>query len=349
MAEVIASVAILAVTVAVPIALTVQAVRRRDRLKHAELHVHQQRTRSQDVLTELDGIHQRLRTSTDIPSGALPSINRDLIGIGALYNNEDLIGTSDLYDNDSVVKPTFFRDHRSEHRLPDEKDLAPMGITAGAGQAICKFVEGTEAVGDTQIDDSSDTPELESSTDGDITPDLVDLFDPMRRETGGIVSLPPTTLVGTAIALADRWLADHDPVSEARLQFVHHESGNNGNRGAISTHAIPGGLSYGNGHSGGSWCKSANTEQGRSTDDSTRGAKKRLRESDQSDGADGEGSGANGGDEPPDRRSKKQCIEQLLACPYYKLQPSRYSAQNIHEMEYRGCAGRFLPNVSRLK
>jgi hypothetical protein len=39
----------------------------------------------------------------------------------------------------------------------------------------------------------------------------------------------------------------------------------------------------------------------------------------------------------------------LLACPYYKYDPSRYSEVNVLEKEYRGCSGVYLKDISRLK
>jgi hypothetical protein len=39
----------------------------------------------------------------------------------------------------------------------------------------------------------------------------------------------------------------------------------------------------------------------------------------------------------------------LLACPYQKYDPGRYSERNIAEKEYRGCASCYLSDISRLK
>lgn len=39
----------------------------------------------------------------------------------------------------------------------------------------------------------------------------------------------------------------------------------------------------------------------------------------------------------------------LLACPYHKFDPLRYSSNNIREKEYRGCASSFLRDIPRLK
>ena len=64
-------------------------------------------------------------------------------------------------------------------------------------------------------------------------------------------------------------------------------------------------------------------------------------------------------DENPDRRRhKRQGIagsnsdvvpEKLFACPYFKLDPSRYSRRNIAEKKYRGCSSCYLMDISRLK
>jgi hypothetical protein len=39
----------------------------------------------------------------------------------------------------------------------------------------------------------------------------------------------------------------------------------------------------------------------------------------------------------------------LLACPYFKYDPIRYSERNMLEKNYRGCSSSFLKNISRLK
>ena len=39
----------------------------------------------------------------------------------------------------------------------------------------------------------------------------------------------------------------------------------------------------------------------------------------------------------------------LLACPYFKLDPVRYSERNVQERCYRGCASSLLRNIPRLK
>jgi hypothetical protein len=39
----------------------------------------------------------------------------------------------------------------------------------------------------------------------------------------------------------------------------------------------------------------------------------------------------------------------LLACPYHKYDPQRYSELNIREKEYRGCSSCYLIDINRLK
>lgn len=39
----------------------------------------------------------------------------------------------------------------------------------------------------------------------------------------------------------------------------------------------------------------------------------------------------------------------LLACPYFKMDPTRYSERNIEEQCYRGCSSSLLRNIPRLK
>lgn len=39
----------------------------------------------------------------------------------------------------------------------------------------------------------------------------------------------------------------------------------------------------------------------------------------------------------------------LLACPYQKYDPGRYSERNVVEKEYRGCASCYISDISRLK
>lgn len=54
------------------------------------------------------------------------------------------------------------------------------------------------------------------------------------------------------------------------------------------------------------------------------------------------------------KRTKRNATERygatnLLACPFNKCDPVRYSELNVNEKEYRGCASVYLSDVSRLK
>ena len=57
------------------------------------------------------------------------------------------------------------------------------------------------------------------------------------------------------------------------------------------------------------------------------------------------------------RQAKRSCRKTtkdvfsrpLLACPYFKIDPIRYSERNLQEQCYRGCATRLLRNIPRLK
>jgi hypothetical protein len=42
-------------------------------------------------------------------------------------------------------------------------------------------------------------------------------------------------------------------------------------------------------------------------------------------------------------------MARLLACPFYKYAPLRYSEQNVTEKEYRGCSSCYLVNINRTK
>jgi hypothetical protein len=63
-----------------------------------------------------------------------------------------------------------------------------------------------------------------------------------------------------------------------------------------------------------------------------------------------------GEDAPGRRRPKKQRLDDpssksppLLACPFHKMDPIRYSGLNAHEKEYRICSSGYWPDISRLK
>lgn len=69
------------------------------------------------------------------------------------------------------------------------------------------------------------------------------------------------------------------------------------------------------------------------------------------DGSDHEGDGDSG-----QRKRKNQKVDdsaggapQLLACPFYKMDPLRYSGLNEREKEYRHCSSGYWPDISRLK
>lgn len=62
-------------------------------------------------------------------------------------------------------------------------------------------------------------------------------------------------------------------------------------------------------------------------------------------------------DQPQKRRRRQlnhdpeedsSCLR-LLACPYQKYDPQRYSERNVLEKEYRGCASCFITDINRLK
>ncbi|KAJ9609780.1 hypothetical protein H2200_006108 [Cladophialophora chaetospira] len=44
-----------------------------------------------------------------------------------------------------------------------------------------------------------------------------------------------------------------------------------------------------------------------------------------------------------------QTPEKLFACPFCKYDKSKYSEQNVHEKQYRGCSSGYWPDISRLK
>ena len=71
----------------------------------------------------------------------------------------------------------------------------------------------------------------------------------------------------------------------------------------------------------------------------------------------GSGSGDDEGEESDDDNHSKRrkqtgpvvLPQRLLACPYSKYDATRYSERNQLEKQYRGCAGRYLTDISRLK
>jgi hypothetical protein len=74
-----------------------------------------------------------------------------------------------------------------------------------------------------------------------------------------------------------------------------------------------------------------------------------------SDGHEGEEEEDDDDDQGTPKRRKQSPIpavnvtQRLLACPYAKCDPIRYSERNVNEKQYRGCSGRYLTDISRLK
>lgn len=64
---------------------------------------------------------------------------------------------------------------------------------------------------------------------------------------------------------------------------------------------------------------------------------------------------SNNGLQSPDHKKKRTSASmisldgRLLACPYNKIDPSRYSEVNTEEKNYRGCSSCYLTTISRLK
>lgn len=48
-------------------------------------------------------------------------------------------------------------------------------------------------------------------------------------------------------------------------------------------------------------------------------------------------------------RASKAPLEKLLACPYFKFDPSRYSEGNQREKDYRCCSSKYLLDINRVK
>ena len=63
----------------------------------------------------------------------------------------------------------------------------------------------------------------------------------------------------------------------------------------------------------------------------------------------GDGSGADGRKRAKPTSSVSSEEVSLLACPFYKNDPLRYSEVNHLEKDYRGCSGAYLTGISRLK
>lgn len=62
-----------------------------------------------------------------------------------------------------------------------------------------------------------------------------------------------------------------------------------------------------------------------------------------------DGSGADGRKRAKHTPSVSSEEASLLACPFYKFDPLRYSEVNHLEKDYRGCSGAYLTGISRLK
>lgn len=83
-----------------------------------------------------------------------------------------------------------------------------------------------------------------------------------------------------------------------------------------------------------------------------RNIKKRHRPSD----GEGDSEGENGDRPRKQRRNapplglhRDIAAVRLLACPFYKNDPTRFSVLNTVERGYRGCSTRYLPDIGRLK
>jgi hypothetical protein len=215
-----------------------------------------------------------------------------------------------------------------------------------------------KVVGSSRAYDSSDIQERTCSPGSEHSGDYVNLFDLLGRPTSyisepyHITTLPETNLVETATDLALRWLAEGilDELAKFSSPFGDDQFGKASTQAPDqSKHPIPGLLVYGTSGNAESSAAGRNRGDGQREGSAFPRNDKRRRSPDSNGENDGAGSGGTDGGEPPPGKKRGQCIDRLLACPYYKHDPVRYSAQNMHEMEYRGCAGRFLPHISRLK
>lgn len=77
---------------------------------------------------------------------------------------------------------------------------------------------------------------------------------------------------------------------------------------------------------------------------------KRSRENEDDSEGYGERDRDNGGERPSSKRMREEELkDKLLACPYSKVDPQRYSNRNLVEMGYRGCSSCWLTDIPRLK
>jgi hypothetical protein len=175
---------------------------------------------------------------------------------------------------------------------------------------------------------TTDTPVSDSEISSDESPQVTPLSD-TSSEDGTMVS----------------WQADLNIVSAVASRLVHdwasqYRTPDTGSTSNVRTHA--GGSRGSEAPYGRSQRNSANPLDAASTpkrshnpdsnnDDTNDQSRKRRRQELKPD---------------PD---KTTAIVRLLACPFCKYDPQRYSERNVTEKEYRGCSSCYLADINRMK
>lgn len=116
-----------------------------------------------------------------------------------------------------------------------------------------------------------------------------------------------------------------------------------------SVQTVPVGQAHGSGsreHGRGSDTVALCTQMSEPASARSSARKRRLSQDDEEDSRKQKKKPPNPGNSGPSPVSE---VTTLLACPYYKHDPLRYSSHNVREKEYRGCASSFLRDIPRLK
>lgn len=288
-------------------------------------------------------LQERYQINISDPQASALSRELDIIAIG-----------SQLYDEGagSLISP-----HSSEDSGLEIQYRAHLSPRAHSSE-LSKLATSPRHAGDGRASNSSDGAELCYLSDGEFIYDLQNRLKLLERPALPVwaprqdVTLHETILLSTATKLADLWLADQNRPFPARFPFpfVYDQFDQDFPEAPSQfNHSISGILVCGNSANNTSRPPGSNERDGQDGSYTLNSNDKRPRDHGRDDEDDGEGTDGTDGRQPGPSKNKKQCISQLLACPFYKRHPLRYSAHNMREIEYRGCAARFLSNISRLK
>ena len=301
----------------------------------------------EELESSFASLQERSQTFISEPQFSEFSSREDsLLAIGSTFCNEDA-GSPILrhLSDDSATESEYHAYLSPRARSPrPSKDH----------KLVTRLTHGSSG----RASDSSDALGLSYSSESEFIHDFENLFNLLERpalfipESRHAMTSHETILLSTATTLAHHWLADYKQPFPARFPFPFvydqfdqgfHQASKYPNR------PIPGIVVCGTGENNTSRPLGSNEDDGQRRNYTINRYNKRPSNPSRDDEDDGEGTGGTDGGQPAPSKNKKQRIGRLFACPFYKRIPLRYSAHNMREMEYRGCATGCFRDISRLK